>query len=70
MLQAEENGPTTTFCSVTGSSVDSKGVSPAKKAATAVEAPPTAPNPAKNTRSKAKLAPNPAKNTRSNKLHF
>ena len=37
--------PANTFCSATGSSVDSKGVSPAKKTATTVDAPPTAPNP-------------------------
>ncbi|KAE8781269.1 hypothetical protein D1007_45510 [Hordeum vulgare] len=45
--------------------LESKGSSP-KRAATTVEAP----NPAKNTRSKAMQAPNPAKNTRSKKLMF
>ncbi|KAE8812206.1 hypothetical protein D1007_10815 [Hordeum vulgare] len=45
--------------------LESKGYSP-KRAATTVEAP----NPAKNTRSKAMQAPNPAKNTRSKKLMF
>ena len=62
--------PANTFCSATGSSVDSKVISPSKKAPVAFEAPPTAPNPAKNTRSKAREAPNPAKNTRSKKLKF
>ncbi|KAI5004110.1 hypothetical protein ZWY2020_031353 [Hordeum vulgare] len=45
--------------------LQSKGASP-KRAATIVEAP----NPSKNTRSKAMEAPNPAKNTRSKKLKF
>ena len=60
--------PASTFYSATRGSVDSKVISHAKKAPVAFEAPPTAPNPAKNTRSKAREAPNPAKNTRRKKL--
>ena len=61
--------PATTF-SPTGSSVDSKVVPPASKEPAQNQAPPTGPNPARNTRSKAREAPNPARNTRSKKLKF